>query len=428
MAKIPGGRLAAYGVFLVVWLALSSLPARSGDNPNGEPKKGQAKKGDGTKKADPKKLNDKIKEIAGSAEFLGGVPKHFATLKAVDPARNQVTLLIEGEVLPKIWPLVPDAEIKVLGWWGRLGDFTLGDRVWIWFKTDRKKQAVAISMIADELSQQDINGMPYTVEKMEAGGKNPVVVFKLFKGKARTLGIDKALLPSLVDKLAVKEKLYIQSRDGKIRLALTAKELPAVRDKQKQVQRQRWAKDGLPGTIGFIHVFSGEMDLILDHETMRWARSLQVGDKVTLHADPPIKALVKNVQTWRERTQVRLVVKSFDLAELAAGQRIALIRMPPSPEVENAALPPDVDRPRATKKERIEWFMASIYCTCGVAGDRCTGHFYTLASCNPNGCGMPNLMRGILAEKIDEGKTDRQIFEELIEGQGPHLLKPHLLP
>ena len=42
------------------------------------------------------------------------------------------------------------------------------------------------------------------------------------------------------------------------------------------------------------------------------------------------------------------------------------------------------------RAERIEWFLASIYCTCKVTNDICTGDFYTLSSCNPNGCGMPN--------------------------------------
>ncbi len=84
---------------------------------------------DAKQKPDSKTIKDKIKEIAGTAEFLRDVPKHFATLKAVDSRRNQVTLLLEGEVLPKVWSLVPDAEIKVLGWWGRLDHFTTGDRV-----------------------------------------------------------------------------------------------------------------------------------------------------------------------------------------------------------------------------------------------------------------------------------------------------------
>ena len=144
----------------------------------------------------------------------------------------------------------------------------------------------------------------------------------------------------------------------------------------------------------------------------RWM--IYAGDKVTLQATPPIQALVKQVQPWRERTQVRLVVNSFDLADLTLGQRLFLKMTPPAREVLDAALPPDIDQPRS-REERVEWFLASIYCTCKVGGDGCTGHFYTLASCNPNACGMPNHMRQVLAEKIDRGLTDRQIFEELLK-------------
>ena len=369
-------------------------------------------------KADPKKLNDKVKEIAGTAEFLRSVPKHFATLKAVDPARNQVTLLIEGEVLPKVWQVVPDAEIKVAGWWGRLDQFRPGDRVWAWFKTDRKKQPVAISMLADEISQQDINGRPLTVEASSTQG----ITVKSGKERARTLKTSRNY------EVSANKKIYVQSHGNSARIViLTEKELAALREKQKGLLRQRWAKEGLPGTISFVHVFSGEMDLMLDHEAMRWGRSLKAGDKVTLVADPPIKGLVKNVQPWRERTQVRLVVHSFDLADLSPGQRLNLLCPAPPKELETAMFPPDLDRPR-TKAERVEWFLASIYCTCGVLGDRCTGHFYTLASCNPNACAMPNHMRGILLAKIDEGLSDRRILEDLLKEFGPDLFKPHLLP
>jgi hypothetical protein len=99
----------------------------------------------------------------------------------------------------------------------------------------------------------------------------------------------------------------------------------------------------------------------------------------------------------------------------------------PPAGVETAALPPDVDRPR-TRDERLDWFLASIYCTCGVKGDRCTGHFYTLASCNVNGCGAPNAMRKKVGEMIDKGMTDRQIFEALLQEHGPNLVRVHLLP
>lgn len=381
------------------------------------------------KTADDKKIAAKMKEVAGSAEYLRDVPKHFATLKAIDVARNQVTLLLEKEVLAKVWPLTPDAEIKISGWWGRLQDFALGDRVWVWFRTDRKKQPIAISMLADEISEQDIHGegltvVRITVPKLLAKGDGPPgqIELKPVTGKIRLLDI-----PPL-HVAAPGAQVYVQSAGKWARSILTAKEFEQRRQKQKELQRERWAKDGLPGMVGFVHVFSGEMDLILDHETMRWARSLKLGDAVTLKAEPPIKALVKQVQPWRERTQVRLVVRSFELADLASGQRIHLLRTPPPSEVDLATFPPDIDQPRAGKQERIEWFLASTYCCCAVSGDRCTGMFYTLASCNPNGCGMPNHMRRWLAERIDKGMTDRQILEELHRDQGPNLLKPHLLP
>ena len=169
------------------------------------------------------------------------------------------------------------------------------------------------------------------------------------------------------------------------------------------------------------------MEVMLDHETMRWARSLNLGDKVTLQASPPIQAVVKEMKPWRERTHLRLVVNGTDQADLTLGQRILLHMQPPPPAVEQTDKPPDLGRPRS-KAERIEWFLASIYCTCGVSGDTCTGHFYTLASCNPNGCGMPNAMRDNLRKKIDKKLTDKQIFEELLKEYGPDLLRPHLMP
>src|SRR5262249_47656753 len=220
---------------------------------------------------------------------------------AVDVAKRRVTLLIEGEVLPKVWILVPDAEVKISGWWGRLDQFTVGDRVWVWFRTDRKKQAVAVSMIADELSEQDIHGPGGTLEA--ATDKN--ITPKPGKGKSRGPKTTKA------GDLKIGEKLYVQSAGDQARVVLNPEAFEARRTQQKANLRKRWADEGLPGTATFLHVFSGEMDLILDHEAMRWGRSLKLGDKVTLQADPPIKAVVKSMQPWRERTQLRLVVNSF---------------------------------------------------------------------------------------------------------------------
>jgi hypothetical protein len=321
--------------------------------------------------------NKKTKEIAGTAEFLRLLPKPFAQVKAIDVQARTVTLLIDGEPEAKTWPVEPDAEVKVGGWWGRLGQFRSGDRVWAWLKLDRKKSPVSVVLLADELSEFDMHG-----SLRKASGE-----------KSR----------------------------------FTAEEVEARRAEQKHWLRARWAEDGLPGTLSFLHVFSGELEVTLDHEAMRWGRSLTAGDVVHLQADPPIKAVVRAVTPWRERTVVRLVVGELESSELKVGQRISLKMTPPPTAVEGSPYPPDAGRPRA-KAERVEWFLASIYCTCAVSKDTCTGHFYTLASCNPNACGMPNHRREEIGKLIDRGLSDTQIFDELLREAGPLLLRPHLMP
>jgi hypothetical protein len=380
------------------------------------------------KKAADKKINDKIKEVAGTAEFLRSLPKRFATLRAVDAARPSVTFLIEGESLAKVWPLTADAEVKCAGWWGRLEQLTPGDRVWVWFKNDRSQQPVAVAMLADEISEQDIHGDGLSV--VACGGGS--IALKAAGAKTnRTLKAAKAALyrggaKASLDDFKIGEKVYVQTTADGVRLLLDAAAFASRRDAQRNCIRRLWTEQGLPGTVVFLHIFSGEMEVMLDHETMRWARSLKLGDKVTLQASPPIKAVVKDMKPWRERTQLRLVVNGTDQADLTLGQRILLHMQPPAPALEQTHRPPDLGRPRS-RAERIEWFLASIYCTCGIPGDMCTGHFYTLASCNPNGCGMPNHMRKEIAGLIDKGLSDEQIFDGLLKDQGPNLLKPHLM-
>lgn len=378
--------------------------------------------------ADKKTLNDKVKEISGTSEFLRSVPKHFAALKGVDAASLRVTLLIEGETLPKVWPLVTDAEVQRAGGWARLDQLSINDRVWVWFETDRHKQARAVSMICDEMSEQEIHGGGVI---LEARSGNELKL-KPTVGKSRTVRADKSTLLRGPSKASLEdfkngEKIFVQTTAEGARLILDTAAFTLLKEEQQSALRRIWTDRGLPGTAVFLHRFSGEMDFMLDHEAMRWGRSLKPGDAVRLQTPTPIPAVVKQVKPWRERTELRLVVAAADLGDLAPGQRLALHMTPPPAEVDRAMLPPDLDRPRA-KAERIEWFLASIYCPCGVNGDTCTGDFYTLASCNPNACGMPLQMRQVIAAKIDKGLTDRQIFEELLKEQGSNLLRQHLRP
>jgi hypothetical protein len=63
-----------------------------------------------------------------------------------------------------------------------------------------------------------------------------------------------------------------------------------------------------------------------------------------------------------------------------------------------------------------------------VKGNVCTGHFYTLSSCNVNGCGAPKAARREIGELIDQGLDNRQIWERLSKERGAAMSRPHLLP
>src|SRR5438132_5820861 len=172
------------------------------------------------KKAADKKINDKIKEVAGTAEFLRSLPKRFATLRAVDAARRSVTLLIEGESLAKVWPLTVDAEVKCAGWWGRLEQLTPGDRVWVWFKNDRSQQPVAVAMLADEISEQDIHGDGLSVVARGGGSitlKAPAAKTNRILKTARAAFYRGEAKASL-DAFKIGAKVYVQTTADGVRL------------------------------------------------------------------------------------------------------------------------------------------------------------------------------------------------------------------
>ena len=322
-------------------------------------------------------VNSKVKMISGASEFLRLLPKPFGTIKAIDAKARTISLLLDGEKLAKVWNVEPDAEVKINGWWGRLDQLKADDKVWVWLKLDRTKNPISVAMIADELSGAEI--------RFDA----------LAKPKPKAT-------PYPAEMLATKSPV------------------------QKVWLRQKWIAEGLPGSLAFVHNFSGELDLLLDHEAIRWGRSLKAGDAVELQGDVPIKAVVKTVQAWRERTQLRLVVGELQASELKAGQRILVKMTTPLQEVDDSAYPSDIGRER-TKDERVEWFLANIYCSCRVGTETCTGMFYTLSSCNPNGCGMPNFTRDEIRDMIAKGKSDKDIWDSLLKDRGALMLKPHLL-
>jgi hypothetical protein len=186
----------------------------------------------------------------------------------------------------------------------------------------------------------------------------------------------------------------------------------------------------LPGTLIFSHPDRSQVELMLDHEAIRWGRSLKVGDSVTLQGEEPTAAVVRQLQPWRERTQVLLAVEASDQSRFKAGQRVLLRMAAPPVEIENDALPTGLGILSRSKPDRVEWLAASVYCPC-MMHDECAGHFFTLTACNAgadNPCGMAKRMREEFGEMIERGRTDEQIIGELLKAHGPKLLRPHMMP
>ncbi len=472
----PAPRLLAALVGLLCVALLSGHVSTGGQEAAAQGQEKKAAKTDAAKdtakkdaapKKDAAKKDAADKDPAGKAEMLRQLPKKFARFVAGDAVKSQVTLHVEGEGAEKTWRIAPDAEIKRHGWWARLEQFQPGQRVWAWFDLDRKKQPTAVLMLADEISEQDLHGQPPTLDAVDVAKR--IITLKPVKGEKRTLkladsvrvrqqgegfefgetaggqaapraddGTRSVPTTSATARVEVGDAVYVQSAGDAALAVLDADGLKAARRRQDLWLRERWRQHGLAGTVSFLHRLGGEMDVILDHEAIRWGRYLKTGDEVTLiaSATPPapgasagesVRGSVKQVTPWRERTTVRLVVSGFDQSLLTVGQRLQVKLPEPPAAVQDSELPTDIGRPRS-RGERLEWFLSSVYCTCRIGGDGCTGMFFTLASCSAHSCGMPRRMRSDVAKLIDKGLTDEQIYAELRKTHGPLLGQPHLLP
>jgi hypothetical protein len=298
--------------------------------------------------------------------------RRFAIVKGVDARRRRITLLIDGDADPQEWALKAAAEVWRDGWWGRLDQFHQGDRVWVWFDTDSAKRLIAVTLLADEPSQQafyapaDANAVDAAFEKRRAA--------------------------------------------------------------QKALLRKTWSEEGLPGTLIVSSPERREIEIMLDHEASQWGRSLEAGEKVTIATADQLTAVVRRIRPWRERTQIVLETDGTESPPLGGGERLYL-RLARTPTVGDDELPSAIGKSQDSAG-RLEWLMSSIYCTCGMH-DGCAGHSLTLAACNAGHdkpCGLAKQTREELVKMIDSGASDRQIVEKLLTQRGPNLLRPHMLP
>lgn len=352
------------------------------------------------------------------ATLLRRALKPFAAFRGAGDGR--LTLRTEGEAEDRAWPLDPDAEIRIRGYWGSVEDLAPGERVWVWIRVGAENKPRSVFMVADEISEQDIHQVPYALTAVDAG-RRTIEIRRKLDGKTET--VRELRVPASLELPKAGATVYVQTAGNELVRAVDAAGLAALKERARARLEERRATTGLPGTVTGLHRLSGEIEVALDHEAIRWGRAFKPGDKATLLLDPPLPVLVQEIRPWYERTRLTLVSNGRDLADVEPGRRVGVL---PPPGGMSGRFPPDAERSREPAA-RAEWMLASTYCACSIAGDVCTGMFYTLAACNTMTCGMPKRVRGFVAPLIEKGLTDRDILERMEGEFGPAIWKPHLL-
>jgi hypothetical protein len=383
---------------------------------------------------DPKSTEKILKE---RATLLRSAKKLYAAFVEANPAMGEIRLRSEEDGEEKTWALDAEAEIRIRGWWGGLEDLVPGERIWFWVRPDREGKLRAIFMVADEISEQDIHQVPYALSSVDVE-RREIEVRRKLDGKTeevRSLRVPDTLAPvrdgdDVVLGAAARVKpggtVFIQASGKELLRIATPEGLPAVKSAQKERMEARWRKTGLPGTVTGLHAVTGEIEILLDHEAMHWGRALKAGDPVKIHLDRPVTAVTLEVRPWNERTRVLLAAAGREFSDVTVGRRIRIGVPEPAAEVLASHLPPDAGRPRDSAA-RADWVLASTYCACSIAGDGCTGMYYTLAACNGMTCGMLKRVRTFLAPLIEKGLSDRELLEAMEKEFGAAIWKPHLL-
>jgi len=364
--------------------------------------------------------------------FFSSLTRIFARFDAVDPTGGAITLLPEGERDPRALKLRPDTDVFLNELPAEATELTAGSRIWVAMEGSPAKPG-PVRFIADEPTYQALHGTWYTVESVDAGSR-AVTLAATEEGREQRVSLaaagDFELLAGrrrrgLAD-VAPGMQVRFQSRfrEGRRELARAVSHLAWELNRVRQAAAldASLAASGLPGELQSVD--DGACTLLIYRAGSDWARRLRAGDRVAVRLagsggspDPP--AAVAGTAPWGEKTRVTLRLRPPDAA---AGTPLRL-RMPRPAKRD---LPPGLGI-ATDPEERVEWFMSVVFCTCGVRGDRCTGHLYTLSMCNQKDCAKPEEMKTLLRDRIRQGLTDAQILERLRLDEGPRLLVPHLL-
>ena len=353
--------------------------------------------------------------------------KVAGSISEMDPHGGTLAISTTNQTPLKLF-LEPQSEIYVRGGWGQITEFTPGQRVYVMGKTNRAGNLVAHA-VADEISIQAMSQPPTLVESDATAGR---YVFGLPSSKRWTIysraNSQAGCSPQTLQPGSV---CYFNSAEaGAERVFLCffdQKSYDAQLRARREAQLNHARSEGLAATVLGGGNASGSVDFLVHRSDSLFARTLKAGDRVAIPApspDPPRSFAIREVLPDYSRTRLRIEMGAERANTLEPGQEVRL----------QFALPPEIDWEKPMdlgrfpgRQARIDYFLSTVYCTCGMMGTACAGHWNTLAACKLHGCGMPDLVSRLVGPWIDAGRSDREILAALLQREGPWLLKQHQL-
>jgi len=363
--------------------------------------------------------------------FFSRLVRLFGRVESFDPSARTLTVVTDaGERLTL--PLKLDTDVFLNELPAEPAALRPNDRVWLAMEGNaERKQYDALRFVADEPTYQALHGTWYTVKSVEPVGR---IVRLTGQEGEKTLDVEVPASPDFELVEGSRRKPFADLRPGMI-VRYQSRHRVGRYELSRAVSQLAWSlekarvgaaidaalqTDGLPAQA---HAGEAPLWTILVQRTgSAWARHLRSGSRVTLAVSSGAShpAEVREIGPWGEKT--RVVLRLGGGVTLAADRLLRLRMDRPEPGPLPAGLGISTE-----PEERVEWFLSSIYCTCSIAGDRCTGHLYTLAMCDHAGCGKPNAMKSVLRGLIRQGFSDAEILRKLEADEGPGLLSPHLL-
>ena len=365
------------------------------------------------------------KLIQGERLDWDSLIKTPAKLVKKERGAKSVIVFTENDNKEHALLITPQTEFHVEGAWGTLADFDAGQSVYLIASTN--KEGATAHALTDELSYQAMT-RPYVLKEFKEG----MLLFEDEKGRLAPihLKVNRETKLRGVEPRSLKagRELYFNSRWSGSERTVTAVMDRATMDQRRmtrlQNQLESVRKEGLRGTILDTDSSNHQMSVLVRRSDSWYARFCKIGDKVGVRTGGggKVKSTVVEVRPDYSRMRIRLEVPNSGLGEAQPGA--AAILFPTLPEKMDFDATPDLGR-FAGRQDRIDYFMSTLYCPCGMLGSSCAGHWNTLAACKLHGCGMPNLLTKVIGEKIDAGKSDQVILDDLVRLNGTNVIRIH---